>query len=373
MISNVNSSLKEADIEARGRHNTATLAAISLASDHTPRDSGIEEEEVPVDVETSIDMILGERENVSDSSGTPDAASPTSKSPEPLVSDTTSQEETESQEEKAAEQDTVDKKPEELPLNIMSPEPEEEEIVLKPVMQDTMTEGTTRADNFLSPEPVTPDMSPGPDEAAEMDVEEAVESSRNGDTGNTTVMTTVTVACSSHGGSPDEERRKVGEAVMVNGVDEGKEKEEVEKEEGDKKGEKEEDEMSGEKRERSSSSTQILVTDHENTTFSVNLSGYDSDNTQSGEESHTQLPQLTENGVDNSPKGSPKSSPKGSPNGSPKIVIKEDRIGSRSSHNSNASSDSSIGSSEGARLAAPGNQRRRCKLMLGRLIVYQSN
>ena len=333
MISNVNSSLKEDDIEALRRLNTATLAAISLASDHTAQENGFTEEEA-ADAETSIDMILGERETEDDTSssgfsGTPEAASPTSKSPEPRV----------------------DANPEEVPL---SPEPEEE-IVLKHVTQDTMTGGTTRAntaDNLQTPEPVTPDMTPGPEDATEMEVEEAVNSSMNGDTGKTTVMTMVTVACSSHGGSPDEERRGEVEAVMVNGVHE---------KEGEEEEEEGEDEMSGEMRGRSSSSTQILVTDHENTTFSVNLSGYDSDNTLSGEESHDQLSELTENGVDNEISLSPKSSPKGSP----KIVIKEDRTGSRSSRDSNASSNaSSTGSDEAKRLAAPENQRRRCKLML---------
>lgn len=308
MITSVNSSLKEtAATDALQRHNTATLAAISLGAAHQPQENGLDSNE-ETEHETSIDLILGQRgghpvssdDSSSCMSGTPEATSPKVVSPEPDAT--------------------------------MSPAPE----------------GTVERkleEKLLSPEPVSPDMTPDPEEAIEMEMEEKVEN--HGD-GEATVTTMVTVACSSQGDSPDMEREEVegGEAVKAKGTQE----EEEEQEEGLP--------VCGGERGRSSSSTQILVTDHENTTLSVNLNCYDSDNTLSDEESREDLSEEEEK-EEAKKTPSPQHSPKLSPQHSPVITIKEDRTGSGSSHSSNAS-NGSTGASKVTGLPAP-DQRRSCK------------
>lgn len=309
MIANVNSSLKESEIDnALHRHNTATLAAITLGVVDS-LENGLDE---IAEHETSIDMALGKREdrrtssdgsssNFSDSPGT---TSPTSK----------------------VEPDTPD--------------------AVSPDCGESMAEK-----ELLSPDPETPhEMTPDPEEAMEMEMEETVNSSEDGIDGKSVVTTVVTVAVSTQGSSPDQLEGE--DAGKANGTQEDRE------ENGQK--EEEEDNIKG-NRARSSSSTQILVTDHENTTLSVNLNAYDSDDTLSDEESHEDLLENeNKTATENGPAENVTAEKIPSPQHSPVIAIKEDRTGSGSSHGSNASS----GSNGMSKLTAPENQRRRSKLLV---------
>ena len=109
----------------------------------------------------------------------------------------------------------------------------------------------------------TPIVSPETDKRTELAQSESVENSKTSK-GKTTVMTCVTVVCNSTETSPTSERKT-------------KEEEEV---------------NDSETRERSSSSTQVLVDQEGTVTFSVNLDGYETDDTLSGEESHIDLEEL---------------------------------------------------------------------------------
>jgi hypothetical protein len=365
VISSVNSSIQGAAEFDVVRHNTATLAALALASSwseaDTPHENGVGEGEEVVEPETSIDTILGKRVSTSSSTygGTPETDSPAPKSPELNSEEEKAGEEEvgeEASEEKTeegvpTEQVVLTQDPEETILSpvpeetILSPVPEED-ITLKHTTVETATDPDNATKEFLSPEPMTPDMSPGPEEATEMEVEESVKSS---DTEAVTITTTVTVVCPSQGNSPVLERKD--EPDVTNNSDEGEGKEEGEgksEDEGKSEGEEKGEEVTPSIKERYTSSTQILVTDHEEATLSVNLNAYDSDDTLSDEESHDNLP-----GLDDEEK-----SP--SPKLSPPIKIKEDRTGSGSSHGSNASSTES---NEAAKLAVA-NQRRRCEFIV---------
>lgn len=310
MIADVNRSLKESEIEdVLHRHNTATLAAISLGVPD-PLENGLDEEAEP---ETSIDMVIGKRDFHSDDSSSSFSDTPATSPTPDVISPTPDAE---------------------------SPEPDESIAAVK---------------ELLSPDPMTPhEMTPDPDEATEMEMEETVDSSENGSDGKAVVTTVVTVAVETKGSSPDLERgREVAGSTQEDREEDNEEEEELNIERG-----------------RSSSSTQILVTDHENTTLSVNLNAYDSDSTLSDEESHDDLLEVVENGTaedhgetaensETAENGTMETLEKPpSPKQSPVIAIKEDRTGSGSSHGSNASN----GSNEVSRLAAPENQKRRSKL-----------
>lgn len=292
LIANVNSSLKDTESGFAKRHNTATLAALTLGDMNHVHENGPSSENGH-DPETSIDLILGKREvpasSGDDSSGclstTPDCLSPALMSPEPL-------------------------------------------------------------------------------EATEMETKETVKTSENGE-GDATVTTSVTVACAgssqeSAGNSPMCERKEKTDMEGEKSIEtEGEKKVETVEKEADKEEEKKtegeersDSPASDDTRGRSCSSTQILVSDtNQNVTLSVNLNNYDSDNTLSDEESHTDLPTLDSNEtseVEKSP------SPFSSPSKSPIITIKEDRTGASSS--SSSSSISSNGSAE--KLSPPSDKRK---------------
>ena len=269
VITSVNSSLV-LEPNMLTRLNTATQAALSLGNMDKPPENGADvSREEP---ETSIDLILGKQEDIS-RDGEDDSSSCLSSTPEPVTPD------------------------------------------------------------LVSPDPITPNtMSPDPEDAMEMETNQTVENEGDGDNGETTVTTTVTVECSNNsqespGSSPalvrqeaEEEEEGEGEGkgegegekpttVLVNG-----EEEEI--------GEDDTEENDA-NRMRSTSSTQILVSDHENVTLSVNLNGYDSDNTLSDEESHAELPELLKDNADESPP----------PVATPTIAIKEERTGSTDTTN----------------------------------------
>ena len=307
MITNVHSSLKESELNSLAvdlkRHDTATQAAISLVG--VAKENGLEDlDEEEGEPETSIDTILGVRD--------------------------LEKEEDEPETSIDAILGVKDHPSEDDSSSCFSATPEPTEPV---------------SPKLFSPDPVTPkDMSPDPEDATVMETEETVKHDENG-TGETTVMTMVTVACSSQGNSPvmgrkDEERR---EGAEVNEVGDADDEEHLT------------DGLSnGENRGRSTSSTQILVTDSENTTMSITLNGYDSDDTISNEESHEELPDVPEL-VEN---GTTEEEEKPKP---PVITVKETKEGrtdSSSSHGSNASNGSG---NEASKLAAPENQRRRCE------------
>lgn len=186
----------------------------------------------------------------------------------------------------------------------------------------------------------TPFMSPEPEDAKEMEtVTNVVENGEREEGQEALVTTTVTVACPSNNSSPVLAKREGGERAG----------EEGEKKEGNDEGEDKKEEEEGNDgspslttgKPRTASSTQILLNDQEDSTrLSVNLTGYDSDDTLSDEESHMDLKGLQdegseerkENGVTYEPpipyaKKEESGSPSSSPSRSPVIAIKEDRTG----------------------------------------------
>lgn len=183
-----------------------------------------------------------------------------------------------------------------------------------------------------TPEPVTPNMmSPEPEDATEMETNEIVENGNIVD-GEMTVTTTVTVACSSNSNSQESAEN----SPLLDRKENTPTPEEKEEESSLQ--------ANGEMRARSTSSTQVLINDtDERVTLSVNLNNYDSDNTLSDEESHTQLPQVSDS--DKSP----------SPPRSPPIKVKEDRTGSPT-----ANGDVTTNGED--KLAPPTQQRRRSEL-----------
>ena len=279
MVTSLNNSLKESEEVSLKRHYTATMAAISLGVTENGHENGLPEEEREEEsVETSIDTILGKQIEVPPSS-----------------------------------------------------------------------EDDSGSCLSTTPEAITPSMlSPEPEDATELEVEEKVE---NGDIveGELTVTTTVMVSCSPRAtptlerkGEESEEKNTPTPAAAVA---------ENEKGEGEKEGEKEKETNSSTtsssssspegSRARSCSSTQILVSNKDHTTLSVNLNNYDSDNTLSDEESHPELP-TPPSEEDRKSDKSP-SPPLGA------ITIKEDRTGSPNGE-------------DGARLSPPTNGRRRSEL-----------
>ena len=212
----MNSSLKDMQPVSIGRHDTATLAALSVSTSGTENGLGDERETSIDDVirneDEEIDDILGDHKNTTASSSD-DAGS--------------------SQE---------------------------------------VSRSSTPHHNPVSSEP-----------RDEMATNESVESSQNID-GKTTVTTTVTVTCSTEN-SPTigrKEEKEEGSGPVIS------------KEEKEEKGEVGDVPTATietvEVRERSSSSTQVLVSDSDgNTSISVNLNSYDSDDTLSDEESHADL------------------------------------------------------------------------------------
>lgn len=191
-----------------------------------------------------------------------------------------------------------------------------------------------------TPEPVTPNMmSPEPEEATEMETKETVENGNVVD-GEMTITTTVTVACSSNSNSQESAENSPSFARKEKTpTPEDKEPEDSLQ-------------ANGETRGRSTSSTQVLINDtDEHVTLSVNLNNYDSDNTLSDEESHTELPQLS---------GSEKSPSPASPPKSP-ITIKEDRTGTSPTTNGDTTANGSP--TTNGELVPPTNQRRRSELL----------
>ncbi len=371
MISSVNSSLRETDSPSRlSRLNTATMAAISLEVDDEPDN----EEAEP---ETSIDLMLGERESEDDSSSylstTPEVCSPdlNSSSPDqtlaPEAGDSVQNPSSLEAQNSAQNPSSVD-----AGDSVQNPSSQEaDDSVLK-----------RSSEKQLSTDPMTPNtMSPEPEDATLMETNEMVRENSVDWEGGPSVTTVVTVACSSQNSSPMLDRREDGREEDKR-EEEGRE-EDVALVNGTPEGEEGADSLHNmveeEKRGHSTSSTQILLIDNEHTTLSVNLSNYDSDNTLSDEESHAELPEedLLENGEKNGEKGEMngekgemkgdkngekgeekgenkwalEKSPSGSPPKSPLIAIKEDRTGSRSSSDS----------SEDSKLSTPTDKRRKSK------------
>ena len=252
VITSVNSSLKDLPPTLITRHDTATLAALSLGKEgEAPPEhpqNGFDEEDEEAH-ETNIDSIFGKQENSEDESTSGLSSTST-------------------------------------PTQLMSPEP---------------------------------------DDATEMETTEVGE---NGECTEGVVTTSVTVACSSNS----------QESSPILGAKErgGKKEEEEKRSEG-----KDNSPTLTTGKPRTCSSTQILLNDCEDhVTLSVNLNGYDSDDTLSDEESHENLENLQaedfkQNGVTYEPpipyakaNGADQLSP--SPPRSPVIGIKEDRTGKAS-------------------------------------------
>lgn len=314
------------------RHNTATLAAISLVENEVDEN---EEQE-----ETSIDAILGVR-NLSPSE---DLSSTGASSPDPdpdaVDSDTRSSVHSPEETETGTGMDN-DK-------NNTRTETSSDDNTGMGTLSDDRT-GTEMGTSSNSTETGTAVESSGP---AEMATEETTECSQSAD-GETTVITSVTVPI--HGeesaeNSPGREKKMENE----NGRSQD--------------GQDHLTEGEGRLDKEKSRSTEVLINDvDENSTITVtlNLNGYDSDDTLSDEESHEDLAHVDNtSSKSSSPPAAPaggEASPKGSPpakressspsNSSPKsslstIIIKEDRTGS------NESMD---------KLTPPTDQRRRCK------------
>ncbi len=203
-------------------------------------------------------------------------------------------------------------------------------------------------------------MSPEPTDATEMELTEKVENEES-TFGDAVVTTTVTVACTrSQECSP-----KPGAKTQP------------------ERGEEEctDTPTLTTDRPRTCSSTQILLNDQDqNVTLSVNLNGYDSDDTLSDEDSHPDLQTLQSEDFNNTQetkessnefKGEPpikyaeqkengvsKTPPSASPPRSPIIEIKEDRSGKGST-----SSKGSHSSDEMSRLSPPTDKKRSSKLL----------
>ena len=307
------------------RHDTATLAAITLSSSpDLPEENGLDKE----DSETNIDLILGKQEVSSEEGGgsrlnslTPEIDELNSPTPEPSTDEQPKEPAEEQPKESAKEQ------PKEQPPS----EPSSEDVAVKNATSEPTSDeqsGNTTSEQepepetnghlrgSSTPEPVTPDvMSPEPEDATEMEITETVENKEDEADGETMVTTSVTVSCSSSSteNSPALDRKSVEKTPTP---------EDNEDEDPDSLA------SNGATRGRSCSSTQILINDTEDhVTLSVNLNTYDSDNTLSDEESHADLPQLE----------TEEEKPSASPPKTPPIIIKEDRTGKSPSTSSEES------------------------------------
>lgn len=296
------------------RHNTATMAALALCIDETVECSTEDEPE------TSIDVIIGDMENTSKYCN--------GHSDNTRIDDVLGAQEDWS---KSSEDGSMS--------------------------TDSTSRVTSPASDMTSPFLLEPEQAPSTpssldtpqeevEEATQLESRESIRKSQD-DNGKDTVTTSVTVSCTSldsFSSPKTEERSNHGENGEVR---EG----EIEKVTKNDLSVQPEEEG---RRSRTCSSTQVLIND-DPSTISVTLNNYDSDDTLSEEESHTDLTVAEEKDDEESAakgeetKGTSDPAPERSSLGI--ITVKEDRTGSSSSTSSNDSPT----------LKAPVVTRRRCK------------